>query len=128
MSFLPDVKVLCDGCNGERFNRDTLGVTWRGKNAGEVLKMEVDEAVEFFAAHSRIPRILQLMQDVALGYLTLGQPSPTPSGGEAQRIKLVAELAQARLTERSEEHTSDLQSLMRISYAVVSLNKKKKIT
>ncbi|NYT85322.1 excinuclease ABC subunit UvrA [Pollutimonas harenae] len=99
MSFLPDVKVLCDGCNGERFNRDTLGVTWRGKNAGEVLKMEVDEAVEFFAAHSRISRILQLMQDVGLGYLTLGQPSPTLSGGEAQRIKLVAELAKARLTE-----------------------------
>src|SRR5690606_29665686 len=99
MSFLPDVKVLCDGCNGERFNRDTLSVTWRGKNAGEVLKMEVDEAVEFFAAHSKISRILQLMQDVGLGYLTLGQPSPTLSGGEAQRIKLVAELAKARLTE-----------------------------
>src|SRR3546814_1336761 len=120
MSFLPDVKVLCDGCNGERFNRDTLNVTWRGKSAGEVLKMEVDEAVEFFAAHSKISRILQLMQDVGLGYLTLGQPSPTLSGGEAQRIKLVTELAKARLTDgviktRSEEHTSELQSLMRIS-------------
>jgi excinuclease ABC subunit A len=99
MSFLPDVKVLCDGCNGERFNRDTLSVTWRGKSAGEVLKMEVDEAVEFFAAHSKISRILQLMQDVGLGYLTLGQPSPTLSGGEAQRIKLVTELAKARLTD-----------------------------
>ncbi|MGB6105548.1 MAG: excinuclease ABC subunit UvrA [Pusillimonas sp.] len=99
MSFLPDVKVLCDGCNGERFNRDTLSVTWRGKSAGEILKMEVDEAVEFFAAHSKISRILQLMQDVGLGYLTLGQPSPTLSGGEAQRIKLVTELAKARLTE-----------------------------
>ena len=99
MSFLPDVKVLCDACNGERFNRDTLGITWRGKSAGEVLKMEVDEAVEFFSAHSRISRILQLMQDVGLGYLTLGQPSPTLSGGEAQRIKLVTELAKARLTD-----------------------------
>jgi len=99
MSFLPDVKVLCDACGGERFNRDTLNVTWRDKSAGEVLKMEVDDAVEFFSAHSRILRPLQLMQDVGLGYLTLGQPSPTLSGGEAQRIKLVTELAKARLTD-----------------------------
>ncbi|NYT76374.1 excinuclease ABC subunit UvrA [Alcaligenaceae bacterium] len=99
MSFLPDVKVLCDACHGERFSRDTLNVTWREKSAGEVLKMEVDEAVGFFSAHSRISRILQLMQDVGLGYLTLGQPSPTLSGGEAQRIKLVTELAKARMDE-----------------------------
>lgn len=99
MSFLPDVKVPCDACNGERFNRDTLGVTWGGKNAGEVLKLEVDDAVEYFAAHSRILRPLRLMQDVGLGYLTLGQPSPTLSGGEAQRIKLVTELTKARLTD-----------------------------
>ncbi|HEY9460154.1 MAG TPA: excinuclease ABC subunit A, partial [Paralcaligenes sp.] len=99
MSFLPDVKVPCDACNGERFNRDTLNVTWRGKNAGEVLKLEVDEAIDYFAAHSKILRPLQLMHDVGLGYLTLGQPSPTLSGGEAQRIKLVTELAKARLTD-----------------------------
>lgn len=99
MSFLPDVKVPCDACNGERFNRDTLGVTWGGKNAGEVLKLEVDDAVEYFSAHSRILRPLRLMQDVGLGYLTLGQPSPTLSGGEAQRIKLVTELTKARLTD-----------------------------
>lgn len=99
MSFLPDVKVPCDACNGERFNRDTLGVTWAGKSAGEVLNLEVDDAIGYFAAHSRISRILQLMQDVGLGYLTLGQPSPTLSGGEAQRIKLVTELAKARLTD-----------------------------
>ncbi|MFA5522019.1 MAG: excinuclease ABC subunit UvrA [Castellaniella sp.] len=99
MSFLPDVKVLCDACHGERFNRDTLGVTWNGRNAGEVLNMNVDEALPFFAAHTRIRRALQLMQDVGLGYLTLGQPSPTLSGGEAQRIKLVSELVKARLDE-----------------------------
>ena len=99
MSFLPDVKVPCDACNGERFNRDTLGVTWGDKNAGEVLKLEVDDAIEYFAAHSRILRPLKLMQDVGLGYLTLGQPSPTLSGGEAQRIKLVTELTKARLTD-----------------------------
>ncbi len=99
MNFLPDVKVPCDACGGERFNRDTLGVTWRDKNAGEVLKLEVDDAIDYFAAHSRILRPLKLMQDVGLGYLTLGQPSPTLSGGEAQRIKLVTELTKARLTD-----------------------------
>lgn len=97
MSFLPDVKVLCDACHGERFNRDTLGITWRDQSIGDVLKMNVDDAISYFAAHSRIMRPLQLMQDVGLGYLTLGQPSPTLSGGEAQRIKLVSELSKARL-------------------------------
>jgi excinuclease ABC subunit A len=99
MNFLPDVKVPCDACNGERFNRDTLDVNWQGKSAGEILKMDVDDAVEHFTAHSKISRALKLMQDVGLGYLTLGQPSPTLSGGEAQRIKLVTELTKARLTE-----------------------------
>lgn len=99
MNFLPDVKVLCDACHGERFNRDTLSVTWRDKNIGDVLKMNVDDAIAYFGAHSRILRPLQLMQDVGLGYLTLGQPSPTLSGGEAQRIKLVSELSKARMGE-----------------------------
>ncbi len=99
MNFLPDVKVPCDACNGARFNNDTLSVQMRGKNAGELLAMEVDDAIAYFAAHPKIHRPLQLMQDVGLGYLTLGQPSPTLSGGEAQRIKLVTELSKARLTD-----------------------------
>ncbi|NGT14284.1 excinuclease ABC subunit UvrA [Achromobacter insolitus] len=99
MNFLPDVKVPCDACNGARFNNDTLSVQMRGKNAGELLAMEVDDAIGYFAAHPKIHRPLQLMQDVGLGYLTLGQPSPTLSGGEAQRIKLVTELSKARLTD-----------------------------
>ncbi|MEO7743106.1 MAG: excinuclease ABC subunit UvrA [Usitatibacter sp.] len=98
MSFLPQVKVVCEVCNGARFNAETLAVQMRGKNVGEVLAMSVDEALEYFENHSSIRHCLQLLQDVGLGYLTLGQASPTLSGGEAQRIKLVTELAKVRNT------------------------------
>jgi excinuclease ABC subunit A len=96
MNFLPDVKVTCDVCKGQRFDAETLSVPWRGKSIGDVLAMNVDDAVDFFRSHASISHALQLMQEVGLGYLTLGQQSPTLSGGEAQRLKLVTELARIR--------------------------------
>ena len=95
MNFLPDVIEPCDDCGGLRFNAATLEVRLRGLSAGDILALSVDAALEFFAAHPRIVRALQLLHDVGLGYLRLGQPSPQLSGGEAQRLKLVTELASA---------------------------------
>ncbi len=140
MNFLPDVKVLCDGCNGDRFDRETLSILWRGKNIGEVLNMAVDEAVAFFEAHPAVHHALRLMQDVGLGYLTLGQNSPTLSGGEAQRLKLVTELAKAKPTRDNPDgrrskhnhtlylldeptvglHMADVEKLIRVLHRLVS--------
>ena len=93
MHFLPEVTVVCKSCGGKRYNRETLQVTYKGKNIADVLDMTAYEALEFFGAHTRIAKRLKLMCDVGLDYLKLGQASTTLSGGEAQRIKLVNELA-----------------------------------
>ncbi|WP_295387495.1 excinuclease ABC subunit UvrA [uncultured Thiodictyon sp.] len=98
MSFLPDVRVPCDLCGGSRFDRETREVRYLGLDIGEVLALDVDRAVEVFAAHPAIRHPLSLLQEVGLGYLSLGQASPTLSGGEAQRIKLVTELTKARVS------------------------------
>ncbi len=138
MSFLPAVKVLCETCHGARFNPETLAVTWRGKSIGDVLKMEVDEAVEFFKSMPSIGHPLQLLKDVGLGYLTLGQPSPTLSGGEAQRIKLVTELSKVRddITRRGQKaphtlyvldeptvglHMADVEKLIHVLHRLVNV-------
>jgi excinuclease ABC subunit A len=93
MHFLPDVYVPCEVCKGKRYNRETLEVKYKGKNISEVLEMTIDEAVDFFKAIPKIYRKLETLQQVGLGYIRMGQPATTLSGGEAQRIKLAAELS-----------------------------------
>jgi excinuclease ABC subunit A len=100
MHFLPDVYVPCEVCKGARFNRDTLDIEFKGKNIAQVLDMPVAEAVDFFANQPGIARYMETLMDVGLGYVRLGQPAPTLSGGEAQRVKLATELAK-----RSTGHT-----------------------
>jgi excinuclease ABC subunit A len=93
MQFLPDIYVPCDVCHGSRYNRETLQVTYKDKNIAEVLDLTVEEGLDFFANVPKIKRKLKTLMDVGLGYIHLGQPAPTLSGGEAQRIKLSRELS-----------------------------------
>ncbi|SFH71721.1 excinuclease ABC subunit A [Selenomonas ruminantium] len=127
MHFLPDVYVPCEVCKGARYNRETLEVRYKGKTISDVLEMTIDEAVEFFQNVPRIARKLQVIQDVGLGYIKLGQPATTLSGGEAQRVKLATELSR-RSTGRTlyilDEpttglHTADIHKLLDILQRLV---------
>ena len=135
MSFLPDVRVPCDACRGQRFTPETLEIRYLDMSIGEVLSLSVDEARPRFEAHPRIHRTLSLLHDVGLGYLTLGQSSPTLSGGEAQRIKLVTELARVDTDATSRRrtgpalyvldeptiglHMADVEKLVRVLHRLV---------
>jgi excinuclease ABC subunit A len=139
MSFLPDVQVLCDVCGGKRFNPETLSILFKGKNIGEILAMSVEDALPFFAAQRSVHHPLSLLAEVGLGYLSLGQPSPTLSGGESQRIKLVTELAKVRSDELGQDiarregqhtlyvldeptvglHMADVEKLLRVLHRLV---------
>jgi excinuclease ABC subunit A len=93
MNFLPDVYVTCETCQGKRYNTETLEVKFKGKSISDVLNMQISEAVPFFESIPKIHRVLATLESVGMGYVTLGQPSTTLSGGEAQRIKLATELS-----------------------------------
>jgi excinuclease ABC subunit A len=121
MDFLPSTWVHCETCNGLRYNPATLEVTFREKHIGDVLAMTIDEASTFFESQPRIAAPLRLMADTGLGYLQLGQPSPTLSGGEAQRIKLVSELIKGRSL-KSQISNLKLQNLYLIEEPTVGLH------
>ena len=127
MHFLPDVYVQCDVCKGKRYNRETLEITFKGKSIADVLDMTVDEAADFFKAMPSIREKLKTLQDVGLGYIHLGQPATTLSGGEAQRVKLSKELSR-RATGRTlyilDEpttglHFEDVRKLLEVLHTLV---------
>ena len=127
MHFLPDVYVQCDQCHGKRYNRETLDVKYKGKSIANILDMTVDEAVEFFEAHSQVREKLKTLQQVGLGYIHVGQQATTLSGGEAQRVKLAKELSR-RATGRTvyilDEpttglHFEDVRKLLEVLHALV---------
>jgi len=122
MHFLPDVYIPCDTCKGKRYNKETLEIRYKGKNIAEILEMTVSEALQFFSSIPPVHRKLEILEDVGLGYLQLGQPASTLSGGEAQRVRLSRELGKSSkghtlylLDEPTTGlHFSDIQRLLNV--------------
>ena len=122
MNFLPDTFVTCEACNGSRYGPELSEIRWNGKNIGEVLQMSFEEAAEFFSFHSKLKAIMDLMVQTGLGYLTLGQSSPTLSGGEAQRLKLVSELAQGLPLLKDQRRGSKFHNLYILEEPTIGLH------
>jgi len=125
MNFLPTTRVHCEVCNGQRFNSATLEIEYNGKHIGNVLKMSITEAAEFFSAVPKISRPLQLLAETGVGYIQLGQPSPTLSGGEAQRLKLVTELQAGQgktITEKMKGLKTEKRNLYLIEEPTIGLH------
>jgi excinuclease ABC subunit A len=129
MHFLPDVYVPCEECKGQRYNRDTLQIAYRGKNIYEVLEMTVEEGCDFFKNISAVYNKLVTLRDVGLGYVKLGQPATTLSGGEAQRVKLATELSKRQTGQTlyildeptTGLHAVDVDRLLRVLHRLVEL-------
>ena len=137
MAFMPDTYLPCDDCRGSRYSAELADISWKGKNIGQVLQLTFEEAAQFFDFHSQLSQVCQLMVDCGLGYLTLGQSSPSLSGGEAQRLKLVTELAAGLATYRERSrgelpknlylleeptiglHLSDCEKLIKVLHSLV---------
>lgn len=122
MAFMPDAYLPCDDCGGDRYGRDLADITWKGKNIGAVLKLTFEEAATFFDFHSQLAQVCQLMVDCGLGYLTLGQSSPTLSGGEAQRLKLVTELSTGLATYRERRRGDPPRNLYLLEEPTIGLH------
>ena len=137
MAFMPDTYLPCDDCRGSRYSAELSDLTWKNLNIGQVLQLTFEEAAQFFDFHSQLSQVCRLMVDCGLGYLTLGQSSPTLSGGEAQRLKLVTELSAGLATYRERSrgtpprnlylleeptiglHLSDCEKLIRVLHSLV---------
>ena len=122
MNFMPDAYVTCEDCNGRRYGAELDELRWHGKSIADVLQMSFEEAVEFFSFHTQLSRLMELMVQTGLGYIKLGQYSPTLSGGEAQRLKLVSELAKGMPTFKERQYNKGQGNLYILEEPTIGLH------
>ena len=122
MNFMPDTFVTCDDCNSRRYGAELDELHWNGKSIADVLQMSFEEAAEFFSFHTQLSNLMQLMVETGLGYITLGQYSPTLSGGEAQRMKLVSELARGQPTFKERQYNKGQGNLYLLEEPTIGLH------